>query len=265
MATLVGTVSGGYLVAGIRFGAPAGVTVTESGGSTNVTVGGATDTYTVVLNSLPTANVTLTMTFPAELNLVPTTLTFTPAKWNVPQTVTVSGVHTAIETPTALITHKAVSADPFYNGIAVASVLVIFTDPNPPKTTTTGNGEGSYPLSNGPHGPGEGGFGFGGLTGSLRVAGQPTLYLRRSASAPSRPQPRLALLGPFLQMPGGGTTLVRPGLGNAPGTHMVVLNASRPPAPAQPDADSGAGLGLVMVGVSLAFVLGLLTLLYKRA
>ena len=59
VATLVGTVSGGYVLPGIRFGAAAGVTVTQSGGSTNVTVGGATDNYTVVLNSAPAANVTI--------------------------------------------------------------------------------------------------------------------------------------------------------------------------------------------------------------
>ena len=46
----------------------AGVIVTESGGSTNVTEGGATDTYTVVLIAAPTSNVTLTVTDSAQLD-----------------------------------------------------------------------------------------------------------------------------------------------------------------------------------------------------
>ena len=43
-----------------------GVTITETNGSTNVTEGGATDTYTVVLTSPPTADVTFTMTLDAR-------------------------------------------------------------------------------------------------------------------------------------------------------------------------------------------------------
>ena len=67
-----------------------GVTLVESGCSTNVTEGRATDTYTVVLTSLPAANVTVTATPGSQINVDKTTLTFTAGNWNVPQTVTVS-------------------------------------------------------------------------------------------------------------------------------------------------------------------------------
>jgi hypothetical protein len=144
-----------------------GVTVTESGGSSNVAEGGATDTYTVVLNAAPTANVTVTINSGTELMVAPATLTFTPANWAVPQTVTVTAVDDAlVEGPhTGMITHTATSADAAYNGIAVASVTANITDndsgtPGPGPAPGSG-GEGSYPGSTG-NGPGsEGSFGFG--------------------------------------------------------------------------------------------------------
>ena len=67
----------------------AGVTITESGGSTNVTEGGATDTYTVVLNSVPSANVTISFNTGSQLQSIGS-ITFTPANALTPQTVTVT-------------------------------------------------------------------------------------------------------------------------------------------------------------------------------
>jgi hypothetical protein len=43
-----------------------GVTVTQSAGSTEVTEGGITDTYTLQLNTLPTSNVDVTVTADAQ-------------------------------------------------------------------------------------------------------------------------------------------------------------------------------------------------------
>ena len=55
---------------------------------------GATATFTVALNIVPTANITVTVisaeTATATVDVA--SLTFTPANWNTPQTVTVSGV-----------------------------------------------------------------------------------------------------------------------------------------------------------------------------
>ena len=132
---------------------PAGVTVTESDGSTNVTEGGATDDYTVVLTSQPTANVTINIvvgTAPLLTSLVandatsgsavptgqvttnPTSLTFTSSNWNMPQTVTVTAVDDAdIEGPhSETIAHEISSADPNYSGISSNFSGIVVTDVN---------------------------------------------------------------------------------------------------------------------------------------
>jgi Calx-beta domain len=106
----------------------AGVTVTPT--TVNVTEGGATAGYTVVLTSQPTANVTVTITPDAQVSVNSTTLTFTPANYNTPQTVTVTAVNdTTVEgNHTGTITQSAASSDANYNGIAVASVTANITD-----------------------------------------------------------------------------------------------------------------------------------------
>ena len=72
----------------------AGFTVTQSGGVTAVSETGTTDSFTVVLNAKPQSNVVFNLSFSdaTEGSLDRATLTFTPADWNVPQTVTVTGV-----------------------------------------------------------------------------------------------------------------------------------------------------------------------------
>ncbi|AUT04546.1 endonuclease [Nostoc sp. CENA543] len=107
-----------------------GITLIESGGSTNVTEGGATDTYTIVLNTQPTANVTVTITPDSQTITSVTTLTFTPANWNTPQTVTVTAVDDALVEGThiSLITHTVASSDTNYNGINIGSVTATITD-----------------------------------------------------------------------------------------------------------------------------------------
>ena len=74
----------------------AGITIVESGGSTDVAEEGPTsDTYTLVLTSEPTANVIVTVTPDAETDLgsgagVAVDLTFTNGDWDTAQTVTVT-------------------------------------------------------------------------------------------------------------------------------------------------------------------------------
>lgn len=108
-----------------------GITVTQSDGSTDVTEGGATDTYTVVLLGAPTQDVTITFGASTQVTTTPTpSLTFTPANYNVPQTVTVTAVDDAVYEGdhTATITHTVTSTDVNYNGFAVGSVTVNITD-----------------------------------------------------------------------------------------------------------------------------------------
>jgi hypothetical protein len=116
-------------VLGITSTAP-GVAISQSGGSTAVTEGGATDTYTVVLTGEPTANVTITPTPGSQLTVSPASLTFTTSNWNVPQTLTVTAIDDAVAQGTRIqtITNAASSADPGYNGIAIAAVTATITD-----------------------------------------------------------------------------------------------------------------------------------------
>ena len=122
--------TGDYVkVSAITSTAP-GVTITQSGGSTAVTEGGATDTYTVVLTGEPTANVTITPSPDSQLTVSPPSLTFNISNWSTPQTVTVTAVNDAVAegTHSGTITHAAASTDPGYNGIAIAAVTATITD-----------------------------------------------------------------------------------------------------------------------------------------
>jgi|GEM_PF-5978078 len=139
----------------------AGVTVTASEGSTSVTEGGASDTLSVVLNSQPTANVTITAQGNPDIGVSPATLTFTPANWNTAQTVTVSAVNdTAAEgTETHNVTFTTASTQAAYNGLGVAPapVTVIDDDGASPisfvQTTLAGLPSGDYTsLQFGPDG-----------------------------------------------------------------------------------------------------------------
>lgn len=92
--------------------APAGLTTTEAGGTT---------TFTLVLDSEPTADVTIALVSddPGEGAVDPATLTFTPADWATPQPVTVTGVDDAFvdgDVAYAVAFVGATSADPGYAG-----------------------------------------------------------------------------------------------------------------------------------------------------
>jgi hypothetical protein len=108
----------------------AGVTFTETGGSTDIAEGGATDTYSVVLNSQPTGDVTITPSPDAQVTVNPTSLTFTPANWNIAQSVTVTAVDDSdVEgNHTGLISHTSASSDTNYNGLSIGSVTANITD-----------------------------------------------------------------------------------------------------------------------------------------
>jgi hypothetical protein len=61
-----------------------------------VTEGGATATYTVVLMSQPSANVTINVTADSQVTVDKSSLSFTTTNWNVAQTVTVTAVNDAV-------------------------------------------------------------------------------------------------------------------------------------------------------------------------
>ncbi len=76
----------------------AGFTVVESGGSSATSETGTTDDFTVVLDAKPTSDVVITVTTgdATEGTVSTTTLTFTPANWDTPQTVTITGQDDAL-------------------------------------------------------------------------------------------------------------------------------------------------------------------------
>ena len=101
-----------------------GLTTTEAGG---------TATFTVVLTTQPTADVTigLSSSDTTEGTVLPASLTFTAANWNVAQTVTVTGVNDALDDGNVaytIVTAPATSTDAIYNGVNAADVAVTNTD-----------------------------------------------------------------------------------------------------------------------------------------
>ncbi|NND01858.1 MAG: hypothetical protein HKN91_03650, partial [Acidimicrobiia bacterium] len=105
---------------------PAGVTV--STGSLNVTEGAAAATYTVVLDSQPTADVTITASVTDDLAGVdPISVTFTPGNWSTPADfdVEVPDDDIAEGNRADVVTHAATSADADYAGITIADVDLV--------------------------------------------------------------------------------------------------------------------------------------------
>lgn len=112
---------------------PAAVTLAETSGTTSVTEGGATDTYTLVLASAPANSVTITSASAntdTGVTVSPISATFTATNWSVPQTMTVTAVDDTLdEGPMQVaISHAVTSADPAYSGIAVPNVLAAIVD-----------------------------------------------------------------------------------------------------------------------------------------
>jgi hypothetical protein len=98
-------------------------------------VGPTSDSYTIVLDSEPTANVTVTANPDSQTDLGAgtdnsVTVTFTPADWNSAQTVTVTAVDDLVqEGPHAsTIIHTAASGDTSYNGMSTSDVVVAIFD-----------------------------------------------------------------------------------------------------------------------------------------
>ena len=108
----------------------------------------AGDSYTVVLDTQPTADVTVTVAVPAGTGVTPnpTTLTFTTSNWNTYHTVTVTAGNDAdLTNDTVTLTHRAMSADTNYNGITIDDVTVTVNDNDTAQVTgvsvAAGNGQ----------------------------------------------------------------------------------------------------------------------------
>ena len=144
MATLTHNPSGGgynsvssvSLMVTVTDDEMAGVTVTP----TSLTVNeGGTNTYTVVLDTQPTATVTVTIVDPtdnADVTANPASLTFSTSDWNTEQTVTVSADEDADSTQDrATVTHTVSGGD--YGSVTASGVSVTVTDNDTPGVTVT--------------------------------------------------------------------------------------------------------------------------------
>ena len=99
------------------------------------------DSYSVVLNSQPTADVVVTVAGHSgtDVTPTPTTLTFTPINWETVQPVTVTaGTDMDMVNETVSLTHSAASTDANYNGITIGGVAVSVHDDDTGNNLATG-------------------------------------------------------------------------------------------------------------------------------
>ncbi len=110
---------------------PPGVTVSLISG--NTAEAGTTATFTVVLDSQPTADVSMSLSSSdtTEGTVSPASLTFTSGNWSTPQTVTVTGVDDSLDDGNlgySAVVGSTSSAEAAYNGINPSDVSVINVD-----------------------------------------------------------------------------------------------------------------------------------------
>ena len=112
----------------------AGFTLTETGGLTTVDESGTNDTFTVVLNAQPTSPVVLTVNS-NDVNEVTTSgsLTFDSTNWNLPQTVTLTGVEDntddGVQTVLVVLAVDDNNSDDAFDPVADQTVSVTVTEP----------------------------------------------------------------------------------------------------------------------------------------
>jgi len=105
--------------------------ITQSSGTTAVVEGGATDTLSIMLNSVPMADVTVTLSGGTQVTVAPSPLTFNSLNWDTPQVVTVTAVNDLVgeASPHAgAVSYTIASADTDYSALIVADTAVSITD-----------------------------------------------------------------------------------------------------------------------------------------
>ena len=140
----------------VYYGLAPGITVNPTSGLTTTEAGG-TATFTVVLNTQPSDNVTIGLSSSdlTEGTVLPSSLTFTPANWDTAWSVTVTGVDDTIvdgNVAYTIITALATSTDPSYNNLNTSDVNVTNNDNDfaiGSVTTATGTGRVSFTTSSG--------------------------------------------------------------------------------------------------------------------
>ncbi|MDP6145829.1 MAG: hypothetical protein QF596_08715, partial [Acidimicrobiales bacterium] len=111
-----------------------GFTIAETSGNTAVSESGSSDTFTIVLDTQPTSDVTFSVSDGSsdEISLSPTTTTFTNANWDTPQTVTVTGSDDNLvdgsQTSTVTISVVDEISDDDYDSVADKTLSVSTSD-----------------------------------------------------------------------------------------------------------------------------------------
>src|SRR5690606_36386314 len=122
-----------------------GVKIVQTDGTTVLAETGGTDTYTIQLAGQPTADVIVTPNGGTQVAVEPASLTFTPANWNQPQTVTVRAIQDAIDEADphpGEIKHELTTTAAGWNGVNADSVVAQITDDDTANvivTETAGN------------------------------------------------------------------------------------------------------------------------------
>ena len=110
---------------------PPTLVTSEAGASSNVS-------FALITIPADPVTVQLSLSDSTQGTLSTTALTFTPADWNIPQTVTVTGLdnHIAGGSQSYQIEGTASSTDPNYNGLSLSPVAVVNEDTDAATTTT---------------------------------------------------------------------------------------------------------------------------------
>src|SRR3569623_2595615 len=127
-ALLLGACSGGGS-GGNSCGIPA-INRSLINGPITLTDGGAAKFYSVVLNSAPSADVVIKLTTGSLIVVTPSTVTCTPATWNVSQDITVVAVDDAVAdgAHSDVIVHHVSSADSGYAPLTLGDIQVDIAD-----------------------------------------------------------------------------------------------------------------------------------------
>ncbi|MBK8171582.1 MAG: hypothetical protein IPK60_14710 [Sandaracinaceae bacterium] len=122
----------------------AGVTLNRTSGLVT-SEAGLDDTFTVRLDTEPSADVTISFSSSdlSEGDVTPTSVTFTSSDWDTPRTITVLGVDDVVADGDIMFTvlsSAASSTDPSYNLLAVDDVSATNSDNETPGITVTPTG-----------------------------------------------------------------------------------------------------------------------------
>ena len=112
----------------------AGLTLNVTDGS--ATEGGDTASFTVALNTVPSANVTVSVGTSTQCTRAPTSRVFTPTNWAVPQTFTITATNDTLYEGVHSCTQASVSASgDGYAGVTTTPPTIVVNDNDPANFT----------------------------------------------------------------------------------------------------------------------------------